>query len=62
MFFGLLDLIGIELAIFGFFPGMTNPDEISITAMIFVLSSAVLLIVSYIAGFGHELRRKHEKL
>jgi len=54
-------LIGIELAIFGFFPGLTNPDKISNTAGLFVLTSVILYIISYIAGFGHELRRKYEK-
>jgi hypothetical protein len=50
-------LIGLEMAIFGFFPGITEPASIQDTAMLFVLSAAILYIISFIAGFGHELRR-----
>jgi hypothetical protein len=54
---GVAILIGLEMAIFGFFPGITAPENIENTAMLFVFSTAVLCIVSFIAGFGHELRR-----
>jgi hypothetical protein len=50
-------LIGLEMAIFGFFPGLTDPESIQETAMLFVLSAAILYVVSFIAGFGHELKR-----
>lgn len=50
-------LIGLEIAIFGYFPGMTNPETLQNTAMIFVLASALLNIVTFIAGFGHDLLR-----
>jgi hypothetical protein len=53
-------LIGLEIAIFGYFPGLTNPEAIQNTAMIFVLVSALLNIITFIAGFGHELRRMHQ--
>ncbi|MEJ2352435.1 MAG: hypothetical protein P8Y03_21840 [Anaerolineales bacterium] len=53
-------LTGLEIAIFGYFPGMTNPETIQSTAMIFVLASALLNIITFIAGFGHELRRMHQ--
>ena len=49
--------IGLEMAIFGFSPGLTDPESIQNTALLFVLSSAILYIVTFIAGFGHELRR-----
>jgi hypothetical protein len=52
-------LIGLEIAIFGYFPGLTNPETIQSTAMIFVLASALLNIVTFIAGFGHDLNRMH---
>lgn len=54
-------LIGLEMAIFGYFPGMTQPETIQNTAMLFVFSSAVLFVVSFIAGFGHELQRMEMK-
>ena len=53
-------LIGLEIAIFGFFPGMTNPENIQNAALILVLISAILNIISFIAGFGHELRRMNQ--
>lgn len=53
----LVMLIGLEMAIFGCFPGLTEPEVIQNTALLFVLASALLYVVSFIAGFGHELNR-----
>jgi hypothetical protein len=53
-------LIGTEMAIFGFFPGLTEPEVIQDTAMLFVLGSAGLYVISFIAGFGHELGRMEQ--
>ena len=53
-------LTGLEIAIFGYFPGMTDPETIQNTGLIFVLVSALLNILAYIAGFGHDLRRMHK--
>jgi hypothetical protein len=50
-------LIGLEMAIFGLFPGLTDPVSIENTALLFVFSAAILCVVSFIAGFGHELQR-----
>jgi len=50
-------LIGLEMAIFGLFPGLTDPVSIENTAMLFVFSATILCVVSFIAGFGHELQR-----
>ena len=50
-------LIGTEMAVFGWFPGITEPVRIQDTAMLFVLSAAILIVVTFIAGFGHELLR-----
>jgi hypothetical protein len=55
--FTITILIGLEMAIFGYFPGMTDPDTIQNTAMSFVIAAALLNIVTFIAGFGHELQR-----
>ena len=49
--------ITLEIGIFGLFPGLTDPETIQNTSMIFLFSSATLYMVSFIAGFGHELRR-----
>ncbi len=53
----VLTLIGVEMAVFGFFPGLTDPVSIENTAMLFMFSAAILCVVSFIAGFGHELQR-----
>lgn len=50
-------VIGLEMAIFGYFPRLTEPETIQNTAMLFVLLSAILYVISFIAGIGHELRR-----
>jgi hypothetical protein len=53
-------LIGLEIAIFGFVPGMSNPEQIQNTALLFVLCSAILYVFAFIAGFGHDLRRMYQ--
>lgn len=55
----LVMLVGLEMAIFGYFPGLAEPETIQNTALLFVLASAILYVLSFIAGFGHELNR-HE--
>ena len=50
-------LFGLEIAVFGLVPGMTNPTTIQNTALLFVLASAILNIITFIAGFGHDLLR-----
>jgi hypothetical protein len=50
-------LVGLEMAIFGVFPRLTDPVSIQDTAMLFVFAAAILNVVSFIAGFGHELQR-----
>lgn len=55
-------LIGMEMAVFGYFPGITDPATIQTMSISFVLASALLNIVSFIAGFGHELRRTNSTL
>jgi hypothetical protein len=53
----LLMSIALEIGIFGFFPGLIEPKHIQNTAMICMFGSAFLYVVSFIAGFGHELLR-----
>ena len=57
----LVMTIGLEMAIFGYFPGLTEPVAIQDRAMLFVLSAAILYILSFIAGFGNELRRMEKQ-
>jgi hypothetical protein len=49
--------IGLEMAIFGFFPGVTDTQVLQDINMYFVLAAAILYPVAFIAGFGHELKR-----
>lgn len=55
-------LMGLEIAIFGLVPGMTNPEHIQNTGLILVLISAILNLLAFIAGFGHELRRMDQNI
>jgi hypothetical protein len=50
-------LVGIEIAISGYYPGITDPETIQNIAMTLVFASAALFILSFIAGYGHELDR-----
>ncbi len=54
--------IGLEIAIFGLVPGVTNPATIQNTALLSVLFAALLYPITFIAGFGHDLRRKYQTL
>jgi len=53
-------LISLEIAIFGYFPGVSDPETLQNTAMLFVLAAAILYVISFIAGFGHELMRMEQ--
>lgn len=50
-------IIGLEMAIFGYFPGITDSETLQNVNMTFVFGSAILYVLSFIAGFGHELMR-----
>ena len=54
----LLMLIGLEMAIFGYFPGVTDLERLMDINMSFIFSSAILYIITYIAGFGRELNKQ----
>lgn len=51
-------LIGLEMAIFGYFPGVKDLETLMNINMGFVFTSAILFIISFIAGFGHEPLRQ----
>jgi len=53
-------LMGLQIAIFGFVPGITDPERIQNASMTLVLTSAVLNVIAFIAGFGHELHRQDQ--
>lgn len=54
----VLMLIGLEMAIFGYFPGNMDLETLTDINMLFVFGSAILFVVSFIAGFGQELLRQ----
>jgi hypothetical protein len=51
-------LIGLEMAIFGWFPGVTDLERLTDINMNFVFAAAFLYILAFIAGFGHELNKQ----
>jgi hypothetical protein len=53
----IIMLIGTEMGIFGFFPGLTDTVAIHYTALFFILTSVALYVISFVAGFGHDLAR-----
>lgn len=53
----LLILFVLEIAIFGFVPGISNPDTIS-TVMLSALGTGfVFLILAFISGFAHDIEK-----
>ena len=52
-------LTGLEMAIFSLFPGLAVPETIQTTAMTLVFFSAILYVIAFIAGFGHDLQRMY---
>lgn len=55
-------LIALEMAIFGYFPGMTDLEKLTDTNMIFVFGAVVLYVMAFIAGFGKELLKQEQAI
>ena len=53
-------LIGLEMAILGWFPVAMGTEEFMNTNMLFVFGSALMFILTFIAGFGQELLLREE--
>ncbi len=51
-------LVALEMAIFGYFPGITDIEALTNLNMTLVFTAVFLYVASFIAGFGHELNRK----
>ena len=51
-------LIALEMAIFGYFPGITDLEALMNINMTFVFGSVILYVIAFISGFAHELRRQ----
>lgn len=52
-------LIVMELGIFGFFPGQTNPDIILNICFGFVLLTVLLANITFISGFARDIEEKN---
>jgi hypothetical protein len=50
-------LVVLEIGFFGYFPGIADPVRVKNTAMLFLFSAVFLCVITFIAGFGHELLR-----
>ena len=56
----ILMLIGLEMAIFGYLPRVTEIEMLTSINMVFVFSAAILYVFAFIAGLGHELMRQDQ--
>lgn len=50
-------LIALEIAIFGFVPGVSDPDTALAICWIFLLIAWILLLCSFVSGFADDIRR-----
>lgn len=53
----LVFLVGLEIAVFGFLPGVNQPGTLQNLAMGLVFSAALVYVLAFITGFGHDLQR-----
>lgn len=53
----LLLLLSLAIAIFGFFPGVNDADQVLLIMVISLFSGFGLFILSIIAGFAHDIQR-----
>lgn len=51
-------LFALEIAMFGFVPGMSNPDSIVIVMLSSLGLGLLLLLLSTISGFAHDIRKQ----
>jgi membrane protein YdbS with pleckstrin-like domain len=51
-------LITLELGIFGYFPGQTNPDTILNIVFVFLFSTVILANLTFICGFTRDIEKR----
>lgn len=56
--FSILMMFSLEIANFGFVPGISNPDSISSVMMTSVLSGLAFLIPAFISGFAYDISKQ----
>jgi hypothetical protein len=54
-------LIALEIAIFGFFPGVDNPDTVLAICWSFLLAAWVLLLFTFVNGFAYDIQHQTGK-
>ena len=57
-FAALCFIIGLEISVFGYVPGISNPDSILVVCWGFLLLGLIFINVSYITGFGYDIRNQ----
>ena len=50
-------LLALELAVFGYFPGMTDPESLLSLCWSFLLATFILINLSFISGFASDVKR-----
>jgi hypothetical protein len=51
-------LIVMEMGIWGYFPGQTNPDTILITVFLFLFLTVILANLTFICGFARDIEER----
>jgi hypothetical protein len=49
--------LAMEIAVFGYFPGQTNPETLFNICWTFLLFTMIFINLSYISGFAHDIER-----
>ncbi len=57
-FASLCFIIGLEISVFGFVPGVSNPDTILRICWGILLVGLIFINVSYISGFAHDIGKQ----
>ena len=55
-------LIVLELGIFGYFPGQTNPDTILNIVFVFLFSTVIVVNLTFICGFSRDIEERKLEL
>jgi hypothetical protein len=50
-------LVALEIAIFGFMPGLSDPEQILYTCWYFLLAAWLLYLLSFVSGFASDIQQ-----
>jgi hypothetical protein len=51
-------LIALEIAVFGFVPGVSDPDQLLSICWSLLLAAWILMLFTFVCGFADDLRRR----